>query len=153
MQLPQVFVSMGPDGLSELLSSVSLGKLRTYKVFEQLKLRLHLNKLNSETLRRSPSRVWPRLEEGDEGLAQEIAQAVLISNMDLVIAVLDELGIAHEEGFFSKDLDASKYLTGGWQQRVYDKFKGQFPDAVLRFYVNHLAVDLEKPEAVFVPAA
>ena len=33
-------------------------------------------------------------------------------------AVLDFLGIPNEDGFFAKDLDAPKYLTEGWQQRV-----------------------------------
>lgn len=153
MQLSQVYVGMGQDSVRELLSSISLGKLKTYQLFEQMKLRLRLTKLNSETLRRSALRVWPRLEEGDEELAQEVGQAILISHMDVVIAVLNELGIPHEEGFFSKDLDASKYLTDGWQERVYEKYKGQFAPHVLRFYLNHLAFDLTKPEAVFTPAA
>jgi hypothetical protein len=153
MRLSQVYLGMGQEDLGQLLSSISLGKLKTYQMFEPLKLRLHLTKLNSETLRRSAQRVWPRLEEGDEDLAKELAQAILISHMDMIVAVLDELGIPHQEGFFDKDLDASKYLTDGWQQRVYEKFRGRFPGVAVRFYLNHLAFDLVESAAVFTPAS
>lgn len=153
MPLSQVYVGLGQEGVRELLSTISLGKLKTYQMFEPLKVRLHLTKLNSETLRRSVERLWPRLEQGDEDLARELGQAILISHMGMIVAVLDELGIPHQEGFFDKELDASKYLTQGWQQRVYDKFRGQFPDAALRFYLNHLAFDLVESAPVFTPAS
>ncbi len=153
MRLAEVYLGMGPESFRELLGSISIGKLKTFQMFERIKLRLHLNKLNSETLRRSAIRLWPRLEDGDDELAQELAQAILISHMGMIMAVLDELGIPHQEGFFDKDLEAAKYFTGGWQDRVYEKFKGQFPDKPLLFYINHLAVELDKPEAVYVPAA
>jgi hypothetical protein len=152
MPLSQVYVGLGQDDLRELLTTISLGKLKTYQMFEPLKLRLHLTKLNSETLRRSAARVWPRLEQGDEDLAKELGQAILISHMGLIVSVLDELGIPHQEGFFDKDLDSSKYLTEGWQQRVYEKFRGQYPDAALRFYLNHLAFDFAESAPVFSPA-
>lgn len=153
MQLSQVYVGLGQEGVRDLLTTISLGKLKTYRMFEPLKVRLHLTKLNSETLRRSVQRIWPRLEAGDEDLAKELGQAILLSHLDMIVAVLDELGIPHENGFFDKDLDASKYLTEGWQQRVYDKFRGQFPEAALRFYLNHLAFDLVDSAAVFTPAS
>lgn len=152
MPLSRVYLGLGQDDVRELLATISLGKLKTYQMFEPLKLRLHLTKLNSETLRRSVQRTWPRLEEGDEDLAKELGQAVLISHMDLIVAVLDELGIPHQEGFFDKDLDASKYLTEGWQQRVYEKFRGRYSDVALRFYLNHLAFDLTESTPVFAPA-
>jgi hypothetical protein len=152
MPLSQVYVSMGQEDVRELLATISLGKLKTYQMFEPLKLRLHLTKLNSETLRRSVQRVWPRLEAGDEDLARELGQAILLSHLGMIVAVLDELGIPHQEGFFDKNLDAAKYLTEGWQQRVYEKFRGQYPDAALRFYLNHLAFDLVESAPVFAPS-
>jgi hypothetical protein len=153
MRLSQVYVGMGQDDVRQLLTSISLGKLKTYQMFEPLKLRLHLTKLNSETLQRSVQRVWPRLEEGDQELAQELAQAILLSHMDMIVAVLNELGIPHQEGFFDKNLDASRYLAEGWQQRVYEKYRGQFSDVALRFYLNHLAFDLVESAPVFTPAS
>jgi hypothetical protein len=153
MRLSQVYVGMGQDDVRQLLTSISLGKLKTYQMFEPLKLRLHLTKLNSETLQRSVQRVWPRLEEGDQELAQELAQAILLSHMDMIVAVLNELGIPHQEGFFDKNLDASQYLAEGWQQRVYEKYRGQFSDVALRFYLNHLAFDLVESAPVFTPAS
>jgi len=64
--------------------------------------------------------------------------------------VLDFLAVPHEDGFFAKDLEATKYLIGDWQQRVYTEFKGKYPDALLVFYVNHLAFELLESPA-FVP--
>lgn len=153
MQLSKVYVGLGEPALGELLKSISIGRLKTFQLYERLKLRLHLNKLNSETLRRSAIRLWPRLQDGDEELASELAQAVLISHMDLIVAVLDFLKIPHEEGFFAKDIDAAKYLTDGWQTRVFDRFKGQYPEKALLFYVNHLAWEVAKSNEVFAPAA
>jgi hypothetical protein len=149
MQLSEVYVGLGQETLGELLKTVSIGRLKTFQLYERLKLRLHLNKLNSETLRRSAIRVWPRLQEGDEELAQELAQAILISHLEMIKAVLDFLGIPHEDGFFAKDLDASAYLTDGWQARVMERFQGEYPRPALLFYANHLALELTQPSEVF----
>jgi hypothetical protein len=149
MQLSQVFVGLGQETLGELLRSVSIGRLKTYQMFEPLKVRLHLNKLNSDSLRRSAARLWARLESGDDQLASDLSQAILISHMDMIQAVLNFLGIPHEEGFFAKDLDPASYLSDGWQRRVLDEFQGRFPAKPLLFYVNHLGCELAKAEAVF----
>ena len=84
-------------------------------------------------------------------MATEIAQAVLISHMTMIKAVLDDLGIPHDDGFFSKDADVSGHLSEGWQQRVWDKFKNQFSQATLLFYINHLAWEVAKADDVFTP--
>ncbi len=149
MQLSEVYLGMGEPALSELLRSISLGRLKTFQLYERLKVRLYLNKLNSETLRRSSVRLWPRLKDGDEDLATELAQAILICNLNMIVSVLNFLEIPHEEGFFAKDLDASKYLTEGWQQRVYDKFKDEYPPQTLLFYINHLDWEMTQSETVF----
>ncbi len=84
-------------------------------------------------------------------MAKELAQAVLVSNLELIGEVLGFLGIPNRDGFFEKNLDASPYLTEGWQQRVYEKFHGLYPEPVLLLYINHLAWELAKVPEVFVP--
>jgi hypothetical protein len=154
MQLSDVFLRLGQDNFQQLIRSISLGKLRTYQMFEPFKLRLRLHKLNSETLRNATPRLWTRLEqEPTPELATDLSQAILISHMDLVTAVLNELGVPHEDGFFAKDADVSGYLKEGWQQKAWDKFQSSFPPAVLLFYINHLALEVAKAEGVFSPAA
>jgi hypothetical protein len=154
MQLSDIFLRLGEDTFGQLLRTVSLGKLRTYQLFDPFKTRLHLHKLNSETLRRAAPRLWARLGEADSGdLATELAQAILVSHMDMIKAVLDELGVPHEDGFFAKDADISSHLTEGWQQRAWNKFRDAYPPSALLFYLNHLAWEINKTEEVFAPAA
>ena len=58
MQLSDVYLRMGEDQCRELMRTISLGRLKTYQLFDRFKARLHVNKLNSETLRKSAPRVW-----------------------------------------------------------------------------------------------
>lgn len=152
MQLSEVFVHLGEQRFVDLFKRISIGKLRTYQLYESFKTRAHLGKLNTETLRKATPRLWTRISENDEDLAKEIAQAILLSHFDMVRSVLDFLGIPNEDGFFAKDLDASPYLTEGWQQRVYDQFRGSFSEAAVLLYVNHLAWELMKEPSLFAPA-
>jgi hypothetical protein len=154
MQLSDIFLRLGEETFQELMRSVSLGRLRTYQLFDRMKARVHLHKLNSETLRKASPRMWSRLkEEKDEEFATDLAQAILVSNLDMIKAVLDHLGIPHQDGFFAKDADVSNYLKDGWQQQVWEKFRSAFPAAALLFYINHLAWEIAKAEDVFAPAA
>ena len=153
MELSDIFLGLGEPAVSELLRGVSLGKLKTYQLFDRFKTRLHVTKLNTETLRKIGPRVCERLNERDDDFATELSQAILISHLDMIKDVLDFLGIPHEEGFFAKDIDGGKLLTEGWQQRTVDNFKGKYPDALLLFYVNHLGLELLKQEQLFAPAA
>jgi hypothetical protein len=73
--------------------------------------------------------------------------------MDMIKAVLDHLGIPHEEGFFAKDANVSNYLKEGWRERVWEKFHTAFPPAPLLFYINHLAWEMAKAEDVFAPTS
>jgi hypothetical protein len=149
MRLSDVFVELGDSALDTLLKSVSIGKLKTFL----LKTRLHLSKLNAETLRKAGPGLMSRLRANDEELATDLSQAILISHFDLIVAVLNFLGIPHDDGFFRKDMDPAPFLTEGWQTRVYDEFKGKYPDALLLFYINHLVVELSKEDRVYRPAA
>jgi hypothetical protein len=71
----------------------------------------------------------------------------------MIKAVLDDLGIPNQDGFFNKDIDGAKYLADGWQQKTYDKFKDAYPAAVLLFYINHLDWEVSKAEQIFQPQA
>ena len=142
MALTDVFVTLGEDGFSQLMRSVSMGKLKTYQLYDRFKTRTHLAKLNSENLQKASPRLWARLAERDEEFAQDLSQAVLVRHLDMIVAVLNFLGIPHEDGFFAKDLDAKPYLTEGWQERVLEKFKDVYPESLLRFYTAHLAWEL-----------
>lgn len=153
MQLCEIFLGLGQPSFASLLRSISIGKLKTYQLFDRIKTRLHLAKLNSESIRKAEPRLWARLDERDEDFATDLAQAILISHLDMIKAVLDELGIPNDNGFFAKDIDGSKYLNEGWQQKVYDKFKDAYSAAVLLFYINHLDWEVAKAEQVFQPAA
>jgi len=153
MRLSEVFLRLGEARLSELIRSVSIGKLKTYQVYDGLKARARLSKLNTETLRKATPRLWTRLGEGDEDLAKDFAQAVLVSHLDMIAAVLDFLGVPHQEGFFAKDMDFSKYLKEGWESRVFEQFRESYPQAVLLFYINHLAWEVTQTAEPFVPAA
>jgi len=152
MQLAEIFLGLGEDPFSQLLRSISIGKLKTYQLYDRMKARLHLAKLNSENIRKAAPRLWARLGERDEEFAADLSQAILVSHLDMIKAVLNELGIPNEEGFFAKDIDGAKYLTDGWQQKVFDKFKETYPKTVLLFYINHLAWEVAKSEQVFKAA-
>lgn len=152
MQVCDIFEGLGEPAFRELLGSISLGKLRTFQLFERLKVRLRLNKLNTETLARSAPRQLERIvKERDEAFASELAQAILVCHMDLIVAVLNFLGIPHQEGFFDKDADIGQHMTDGWQQRAWDSQSTQFPPAVLKLYLNHLAVEMTKDAVLFNP--
>ena len=153
MQLSQVFLELGEDSFVQLLRAISMGKLRTFQLYERLKTRCHLAKLNTENLRKAAPRLLERLRSGDEDLATDLSQSILISNFQMIVDVLNLLGIPHEDGFFVKDLDPAPYLTEGWKDRIYNEFKGRYTDALLLFYINHLAVELSKEDNVYVPAA
>ena len=144
MPLTDVFLSIGEDGFGRVIHSISIGKLKTYQLYDRFKTRTHLPKLNAENLQKATPRLWARLSEKDEEYAQDLSQAVLVSHLDMIVAVLNFLGIPHEEGFFAKDLDATPHLTEGWQERVLEKFKDVYPEPLLRFYIAHLAWELLK---------
>jgi hypothetical protein len=153
MQLSEIFLGLGQKSFSQLLRGISLGKLKTYQLYDRVKVRLHLAKLNSENLRKAEPRFWARLSEKDEDFATDLAQAILISHLDMIKAVLDDLGIPNQDGFFDKDIDGAKYLIEGWQQRIYEKFKAAYPEEVLLFYINHLGWEVGKAGQVFQASA
>ncbi len=151
MLLSDAFRSLGEDRFAKLLRSISFGKLKTFQLYERFKLRTHIEKLNTENLRKATPRLWERLLTHDEEYATDLSQAILVSHMQLIVAVLNFLGIPNEDGFFVKDLDAKQYLTEGWRKRVYTEFSGKFPEPLVLFYINHLVFELEKDGEAYQP--
>ena len=153
MQLSDIFLTLGEPAFEQLIRTVSIGKLKTFQLYERVKLRFHLSKLNSESLRKASPKLWARIVERDEEFATDISQVVLVSHLDMIVDVLNFLQIPNEDGFFPKDLDATDKLTEGWEQRVFDQFRSKYPEALLTFYINHLGWELLKTEQVFQPAS
>ena len=153
MQISDVYLGLGQDVFAQLIRGISIGKLRTYQIYEGFKVRAHLQKVNTESLRKSIPKLWARISEGDDDFAKDLAQAVLVSHLDMISAVLDLLGVPHENGFFSKDMDPKPYFTDGWENRVVEKFRGVYSDAILSFYINHLRWELLGATEVYRPVA
>ena len=153
MQICDVFLALGEETFGDLLRHVSMGRLRTYQLFDQIKARTHLVKLNNEHLRKAAPRLWARLKEHDQDLATDLSQAVLVSSLDLIIEALNLLGVPHQDGFFAKDADIKGHFTEGWREQVYDALKAKYPRSVLVFYINHLGVEIGVAEDLFAPVA
>jgi hypothetical protein len=153
MQISEVYGGLGEEAFGQLIRSISIGKLRTYQIYEGFKVRAHLHKVNTEILRKAAPRFWSRIQEGDEDFGKDLAQAVLLSHLDMISAVLDFVGVAHESGFFAKDIDPKPHFTEGWEGRVYENFRAAYPEAVLIFYINHLRWELLGATEVYRPAA
>ena len=153
MQMCGVFLALGSDVFARLVRSISIGKLKTFQIYERFKLRAHLVKLNSETLRKATPKMWARIEAGEEDFATDLSQIFLLPHLDMIVDVLNFVGIPNENGFFDKDLKPDQYLTQGWQQHVFEQFSQKYPREILLFYINHLDWELNKTEQVFLPAA
>lgn len=153
MQLCGVYQALGEDVFRQLVRGISIGKLKTYQVYERFKLRARLAKLNAESLRKAEPRLWARIQQGEEDFAADLSQVFLLSHLSMVVDVLNLLGIPNEEGFFDKDLKPEQYLTEGWQERVWNEFSGKHNRDILLFYINHLDWELTKTETAFLPAA
>ena len=156
MRLADTYLDLGQEAFGQLVRGISIGKLKTYQIYEGFKVRSHMAKVNTEALRKAVPRFWTRVSEGDEEFAKELAQAVLVSHLDLITAVLDFLGVPHENGFFAKNMDPKPYFTEGWEVRVHEKLNGAFADPLLVFYINHLRWELlgaETPWRLAAPHA
>ena len=153
MEISEVYQGLGQDAFTQLIRGISIGKLRTYQIYEGFKVRARLHKLNTEALRKSAPKFWERTMGGDEEFGRDLAQAILVSHLDLIAAVLDFLGIPHENGFFSKDMDAKPYFTEGWEGRVFEKFRTGYSEPLVLFYINHLRWELLSAADVYRPTA
>src|SRR5271166_5981976 len=142
MTLSDVFLQLGEERLRQLVREISIGKLRTFQLYDRFRIRTHLPKVNTELLKKAVPKFWKRLEEHDEEFATDLSQAILIAHMDMITDVLNFLGIPNQQGFFEKDLEAKSFLTEGWQQRVTEHFAEKYPETLFLFYINHLGSEL-----------
>lgn len=151
MDLAEVYRGLGPERFEELLKAVSMGSLKTYQVFESFRAHARLQKLNRANLRKAAPRLWERVQKGDADLAREVAQGVLVSNLSFVVEALDFLGIPHDgNGFFDKDGDLQARLEQGWRQKLFEHFRGRYPDSLILLYINHLGWELGSESAPFL---
>jgi hypothetical protein len=153
MQITDVYLGMGQDAFAQLIRSISIGKLKTFQIYEGFKVRTHLSKVNTEMLRKAVPRFWARVAEPDMDFSKDLAQAILVSHLDMIVGILDFLGVPHENGFFAKDMDPKPYFTEGWEQRVLDHFRSAYPEALLLFYINHLRWELLDAPEFYRPAS
>jgi hypothetical protein len=153
MQLSDVYLDLGQDLFGQLVRSISIGKLKTYQIYEGFKVRAHLQKVNTEALRKAAPRLWTRIGERDEDFAKDLGQAILVSHLDMITAILDFLGVPHENGFFAKDMDPKPYFIDGWEDRLQDNFRGVYPEALMLFYINHLRWELLGAASPYHPAS
>jgi hypothetical protein len=152
MLIADLYRGLGEENFASLVRGISIGKLKTYQIYEGFKVRAHLNKVNTEILRKSAPKFWARIMEGDEDFGKDLGQSVLVSHLDLIAAALDFLGVPHENGFFAKDIDPKTYFTDGWEERLYNQLKATYPEPILIFYINHLRWEVLAAEDVFHPA-
>jgi hypothetical protein len=153
MEISDVYLGLGQEGFARLVRGISIGKLRTYQIYEGFKVRAHLSKVNTESLRKAVPRFWERISSRDEDFGKDLAQAVLVSQLELIVKVLDFLGVPHDSGFFAKDMDPKPYFTEGWEERVFEKFRAESSESILLFYINHLRWELLGATDVFRPAS
>jgi hypothetical protein len=153
MQITDVYLGLGQEAFGQLIRGISIGKLKTFQIYEGFKVRAHLHKVNTEILRKAAPRFWERIVGGDIDFAKDLGQSILVSHLDFIGAVLDFLGVPHENGFFAKDMDPKLYFTEGWEQRVTDKFRGSYSEPLLAFYINHLRWELLGAAELFRPAS
>jgi hypothetical protein len=153
MQISDVYLDLGQDAFAQLIRGISISRLKTYQMYEGFKVRAHLHKVNTELLRKSIPKFWARVNERDEDFGKDLAQAMLVSHLEMISRVLDFLDVPHENGFFAKDIDAKPFFTEGWEDRVYEKFRSEFPGPILLFYVNHLRWELLGASEPYHPAS
>jgi hypothetical protein len=153
MQISDLFRGLGEETFGKIVRGISIGKLKTYQIYEGFKVRAHLHKVNTEALRKSTPAFWARIMEGDEAFGKDLAQSVLVSHLDMIGAALDCLGVPHENGFFAKDMDPKPYFTEGWEDRLFGQLKGAYSETILVFYINHLRWELLGAESIYQPVA
>ena len=153
MQISDVYLGLGQEDFGQLIRGISIGKLKTFQIYEGFKVRAHLHKVNTDILRKAAPRFWERIAGGDTEFAKDLAQAILVSHLDLIGAVLDFLGVPHESGFFAKDMDPKPFFTEGWENRVVEKFRNTYSEPLLIFYINHLRWELLDAQELFRPAS
>lgn len=151
MDLAEVYTALGQEPSARLVRSISVGALRTYGVYKGIKIRSRLRRFNRKRLRAAAPKLWQRVVAGDDGLARDLSQAIFVSNIPLMVEVLDLLEIEHDgSGFLTNDSDHSEQLTPGWERRAYDHLRGRFPKELVLLYINHLGWETDTLDEPFL---
>ena len=154
MELADVYVALGRQRTVALAREISIGALKTFGVYEGIKIRSRLHRFNRRKLRAAAPKLWQRITEGDAGLARDFSQAILVSNIPLIVDVLDHLEIEHDEnGFFAKDSDYSEQLAADWPESVSKQFTGRYREELLLLYINHLGWETGTLDEPFLGSA
>ncbi len=151
MELVEVYSALGQERCVRLVQMISIGALRTFGVYQAIKVRSRLHTLSRGKLRAAAPKLWLRITQGDNSLARDLSQGILVSNIPFVVSVLDFLEIEHDgSGFFSKEADHTEHLSPGWPETVYEKFRGNFPEELILLYISHLGWETGTLERPFV---
>lgn len=151
MDLAEVYEALGQERVAGSIRTISMGALKTFGVYQSLKVGSRLRKLNRSNLQRAAGRLWQRVADGDTDLGRDLSQAILVSNIPLVTEVLDCLELEHDgNGFFSKDSDHADKLTEGWAERVFAHCKDRFDQDLILLYINYLGWEAKALDAPFL---
>lgn len=151
MDLAEVYEALGQERVAGSIGTISMGALKTFGVYQSLKVGSRLRKLNRLNLQRATGRLWQRVADGDTDLGRDLSQAVLVSNIPLVTEVLDCLELEHDgNGFFSKDSDHADKLTEGWAERAFAHCKDRFDQDLVLLYINYLGWETKALDEPFL---
>lgn len=151
MDLAEVYEALGQERVARSIRTVSMGALRTFGVYQAVKVRSRLRKLNRLNLQRAAERLWQRVADGDTDLGRDLSQAVLVSNIPLVTEVLDYLEVGHDgNGFYSKDSDHGDKLSEGWAERTFAHCKDRFDQDLILLYINYLGWEAKALDEPFL---
>lgn len=151
MDLAEVYEALGQERVVRTARSISMGALKTFGVYQALKVGSRLRKLNRSNLQRAARNLWQRVADGDTDLGRDLSKAVLVSNIPLVIDVLDCLELEHDgNGFFSEDSDHADKLSEGWAEKAFAHCKDRFDQDLLLLYINYLGVETEALDEPFL---
>lgn len=151
MDLAEVYEALGQERVAPSIRTISMGALKTFGVYQAVKVRSRLRKLNRSNLRRAAETLWQRVADGDTDLGRDLSQAVLVSNIPLVTSVLDFLEIEHDgNGFYSKDSDHSDQLSEGWAERAFAHCEDRFDQDLVLLYINYLGWETEALKEPFL---
>ena len=70
MQISEVYLGLGQDAFAQLIRGISIGKLKIYQIYEGFKVRAHLTKVNTESLRKAVPKLWERISARGRGFRQ-----------------------------------------------------------------------------------
>jgi hypothetical protein len=74
MQISDVYLALGEEAFGQLIHGISIGRLKTYQMYEGFKVRAHLPKVNTELLRKAVPRFWARASAHEEDFSKDLGR-------------------------------------------------------------------------------